>query len=204
MNSANSIDQKAYLFDSRDGLLDIFTSGVLLAFGIGMLTENVWLAGILPALLYPLWQSAKERITAPRLRNLDEMSGDVGTVGAERNRSILVGVMALLVGSLLFGIVFFALFSSGDYVPQLQAWFRSNFPLAFGGFISLLFAGIAYVFRTARFLVYAAVALIAFVLSQLLNLPMEYAMLTIAGLIFITGWVVLLRFLSAYPPQDQR
>jgi len=202
MNSTNSIDQKAYLFDSRDGLLDIFTSVVLLAFGIGMLTENVWMAGILPALLYPLWQSAKERITTPRLRNLDEMSGDFRTVGAARTRSGLIGMMALLVGSLLFGIVFFALFSSGDYVPQLQAWFRSNFPLAFGGFISLLLAGIALVFRTARFLIYAAVALIAFVLSQLLNLPMEYAMLTIAGLIFITGWVILVRLLSTYPSQD--
>ena len=204
MNSTNSIDQKAYLFDSRDGLVDIFTSGVLLAFGIGMLTENVWLAGILPALLYPLWLSAKERITAPRLRYLDEMSGNVGTVDTARIRSALVGMMALLVGSLLLGIVFFALFSSGDYMPQVQAWFRSNFPLAFGTFISLLLAGIALIFRTARFLVYAAIALIAFVLGQLLNLPLEYAMLTIAGLMFIAGWVVLLRFLSAYTPQDQR
>ena len=204
MNSTNSIDQKTYLFDSRDGLLDIFTGSVLLVFGIGMLTGITWLAAILPALLYPFWQSAKQRIAAPRLENLPEIGEQLESAQASRNRSPVSGVIALLVGSLVMGLLFFALFASGDYAPQVQAWIRSNFPLAFGGFISLLLAALALIFRAARFLLYAAASLTLFVLSQLHFLPLEYAMITTGGLIFIAGWVVFVRFLNTYPPQDQR
>jgi hypothetical protein len=204
MNSANSIDQKTYLFDSRDGLVDIFTGSILLAFGIGMLTGMVWLAGILPALLYPLMQSAKERITAPRLENLPEKGAPVESAQASRNRSSTGGLIALLVGSLVMGILFFVLFASGDYAPQLQAWMRSNFPLAFGGFIGLLLAALALIFRAARFLLYAAVSLTVFVLSQMNLLPLEYAVISIGGLVFLCGWLVMVRFLSTYSPQNRR
>jgi hypothetical protein len=204
MNSANKIDQKAYLFDSRDGLLDVFTGAVLLTFGIGMLTGIIWLAAVFPALLYPIWQSLKERISTPRLRGLEGTQDQIDHVETSRTRSMMTGMMALLVGSLFFSILFFALFFSGDYAPQVQALMRSNFTLAFGGLISLLLASIALIFRSVRFLLYAAASLTVFVLSQLFHLPLEFAMISTASLIFISGWVVLLRFLSAYPPQDQR
>jgi hypothetical protein len=194
MIEKNGIDEKLYLPNRHDGLADIFMAFILLAFGIGMRFEMAWLTAIMAAVLYPVWQSAKAQIIAPRL----ERAGQLQPVGGQTGK-ISRGIIALLTGSLILGLVFFALFSFGRPMAGIAAWLRANFELAFGTIIAVFLALFGAILGALRFIAYAALALILFLAGSFLAIPLWITMVACGSLILLAGLGVLIQFLRQNP-----
>jgi hypothetical protein len=194
MIEKNGIEEKINLLNLRDGLADIFMAIILLAFGIGIRFDMAWLTGIMAAVLYPVWQGAKAQIIAPRVERAGQLQQIEG-----RNVKISRGVMALLTGSLLLGLVFFALFSFGRPMEGVAAWLRANFELAFGSIIAVFLALFGAILSAWRFIAYAALALILFLAGSFLALPLWITMTACGALILLAGAGVFIQFLRQNP-----
>jgi hypothetical protein len=194
MIEKNGIEQNTYLPDRRDGLADIFMAFILITFGVGMRFEMAWLTGIVAAVLYPVWQSAKSQIVAPRLERAGSLQQFEGPTG-----KISRGIMALLTGSILLGLVFFALFSFGSSMTGIAAWLRANFELAFGAIIAVFLALLGVIIRAWRFIIYAVFAMILFLTGSVLSLPLWVTMTVVGSLILLAGLSVFTQFLRQHP-----
>ncbi len=194
MIEKNGIEQNTYLPDQRDGLSDIFMAFILITFGVGMRFEMAWLTGIMAAVLFPVWQGAKSQIIAPRLERAGSLQQYEGRTG-----KISRGIMALLTGSLLLGLVFFALFSFGSSMAGIAAWLRANFELAFGTIIAVFLALLGAVLGAWRFIAYAVLALILFLAGSFLAVPLWITMTAIGSLILLAGLSVFAQFLRQNP-----
>jgi hypothetical protein len=190
----NGIEQNTYLPDRRDGLADIFMAFILITFGVGMRFEMAWLTGIMAAALFPVWQGAKSQIVAPRLGRAGSSQPFGGPAG-----KISRGIMALLAGSLLLGLVFFALFSFGSSMAGIAAWLRANFELAFGTIIAVFLALLGAILSAWRFIGYAALALILFLAGSFLAIPLWITMTAFGSLVLLAGISVFTQFLRQNP-----
>jgi hypothetical protein len=194
MIEKNGIEQNTYLPDRRDGLADIFMAFILITFGLGMRFDMAWLTGIMAAVLFPVWQSAKSQIVAPRL----ERAGSSRQFERQTGK-ITRGIMALLAGSLLLGLVFFALFSFGSSMAGIAAWLRANFELAFGAIIAVFLALLGAILCAGRFIGYAALALILFFAGSLLAVPLWITLTAFGSLVLLAGISVFTQFLRQNP-----
>jgi hypothetical protein len=142
------------------------------------------------AVLYPIWQSAKSRITLPRLRQAGRLEENGG-----RARQIYRGMVILFCGAFLLGIIFFALFAIGNFAEGMRSWLNSNFELAFGLFWALFLASAGAILRASRFFAYAILAVIIFPVGGFVALPLWITITTFGFLILLAGLFVLMQFI---------
>ena len=118
MNNTNlkEVEKKTYKSYHQDGLLDIFIGIYILLFGIGILLSttgdfNSWflLPGIFPALMVPIWMSAKKRITITRIGYVK-----IGNKGSNK-------IMAIFIGLTVAGLAMFMLISFGSNLDWANA-----------------------------------------------------------------------------------
>ena len=105
-SSLTEVERRTYMSYHQDGLLDIFVGVYVLLFGSGIslmtVTEfSTWfvIPAIFPALMVPIWISAKKRITMPRI-------GYVKFGSRSPNR-----LMAVFLGLMVAGLGVFMVFS---------------------------------------------------------------------------------------------
>lgn len=193
MKQTDSFEQEVVLYDSQDGLGDIFAGLLILSFGAGVLSGIFWLGGILVPVLFPVWQDAKKRLG--RRRKVFEAT----PVVLERARTNLAMMAAVGVLTLMLGFVVFALFSQEDLLPGVHAWLREYFELALGGLAALLLAVIGIIIRAGRYFLYAVLAIVIFTAGYLYQVNLGISMTLLGGWVFLAGLVVLLRFLREHP-----
>jgi hypothetical protein len=197
MNQANQIDRDLYLYDSQDGLGDIFTGLILLSFGVGILSGMFWLSGIWVPVLVPVWQDVKKRIALRR--------GDIQLSPTRLNQARIRLAMLVAVGVLilLLGVVTFLLFSVTSISPEIKTWLSEYFELTLGGFIALLLAVVGAIVRTGRFYLYASLALAVFITGYVANIGVGISMTVLGGVILLVGLFILIQFLREHPVQER-
>jgi len=197
------IEREAWTAYFHDGLTDLYGGFILLGLGLSMLTDQTWWLALMLVGTAALW--ARKRITYPRMGHVRFSPQREATT----KRSRLIAGIAVA-GTLVLGVVLFALVWTNALPPWLEAWMKDYFLVAFAVMVGVVIALGAYLARVARFYAYAVLVFAAFAVSQWLNTDAGLSVSVAAGLIVLSGLVVLVRFLRKCPrpkqggPGDQR
>jgi hypothetical protein len=204
-NSLREIEKKTYMSYHQDGLLDIFIGIYVLLFGIGIslmtLTDfSMWfiIPAIFPAIMIPIWISAKKRITMPRIGYVN-----FGVRGVNK-------MMAIFIGLMVAGLGVFMVFGLGTSMGEgwaltLRDFFISNSMLIIGIGAAAVSSLFAYTMGLKRLYGYALLTFVLFFTAHFITIPFEYFLLTIGFVIIISGFVLLMQFIRKYPlPQGDK
>jgi hypothetical protein len=204
-NSLREIEKKTYMSYHQDGLLDIFIGIYVLLFGIGIslmtLTEfSTWfiIPAIFPAIMIPLWISAKKRITMPRIGYVN-----FGVRGVNK-------MMAIFLGLMVAGLGVFMVFGLGASMGEgwaltLRDFFISNSMLIIGIGAVAVSSLFAYTMGLKRLYGYGLLIFVLFFTGHFITIPFEYLLSAIGFVIIITGSVLLIQFIRKYPlPQGDK
>jgi len=201
--SLREIEKKTYMSYNQDGLLDIFVGVYILLFGIGILLLTMtdfstWfvIPAIFPAIMIPIWISAKKRITMPRIGYVKFRSG-----GANRLMAIFIGLMVAGLGT--FAIFTFS--ASEDWALTLMDLIVSNSMIIIGVGAAIISSLFAYTMGLKRLYGYGLLTFVLFITGYFVAIPFEYFLVTIGFVIVISGFVLLMRFIRKYPlPQGDK
>jgi len=194
-NFYNNEEQRSYLYH-RDGLADIFLGLGILAFGLLLLTKLFWMIGILAAVFVPIWQSAKQGITAPRLSNV-KYHPEKTTSFQDRMR-LAVGFG---IGSLTLGAIAIWLFSTRGLSSGLFVWLGAHVAEPLAILAGVLISLIGLLFRIHRFYVYALLTVAFTYVGDFLIPPVIYVS-ALGILVLLVGIIHLISFLSEYPREQ--
>jgi hypothetical protein len=197
--SLREVEKRTYMSYHQDGLLDIFVGVYVLLFALGILLMTVtdfstWfvIPAIFPAIMIPIWISAKRRITMPRIGYVK-----FGARGANK-------LMAVFLGLVVAGFGVFTVFGLGASMDQGWAVTLRNLIIPNGmiiigigaAAISSLFA---YTMGLKRLYAYGLLVLALFFTGHFTTIPFGYFLLAIGLVIIINGFVILMRFTRRYP-----
>ena len=204
-NSLREIEKKTYMSYHQDGLLDIFVGVYILLFGIGILLMTMtnfstWfvIPAIFPAIMVPIWISAKKRITMPRIGYVK-----FGVKGANK-------IMAIFLGLTVAGLGVFTVFGLGasmgeSWALTLRDFLISNYMIIIGIAAVTISSLFAYTMGLKRLYGYGLLTLVLFFTGYFIVIPFEYFLVTIGLVIIISGFVLLMRFIRKYPlPQGDK
>ena len=204
-NSLREIEKKTYMSYHQDGLLDIFVGIYVLLFGIGislmtMSDFSMWfiVPAIFPAIMIPIWISAKKRITMPRIGYVN-----FGVRGVNK-------MMAMFIGLMVAGLGMFMVFGLGASIGEgwaltLRDFFISNSMLIIGIGAIAVTSLFAYITGLKRLYGYGLLIFVLFFTGHFITIPFEYFLLAIGSVIIISGFVLLFQFIRKYPlPQGDK
>jgi len=151
LENMGAIENRVYRAYWNDGLLDVFAAVGVLAIGVSWMFDLVVAGAITPALLVPLWGPFRQRFIEPRLGTV-EFSDERERTNRDRLRLVfLLGVGAFALGvSLYFLRDRLALDPAVSLIAGLPAFL-----------LAVLAAMTALLVSTGRFLVYAALLIVA-------------------------------------------
>ena len=197
-SSLKEIEKKTSMSYHQDGLIDIFVGVYILLFGSGILLKSVtdfttWfvIPAIFPAIMIPIWISAKKQITMPRIGYVKFRSG-----GANKLTVIFIGLLVSGLG----------VFMAFTFASTTQAWASALRDLIVS--YSMIIIGIgaatisslfAYTMGLKRLYAYGLLSLVLFLTGHFITIPFEYLLLTIGLAIIINGFVLLMQFIRKYP-----
>jgi hypothetical protein len=179
----------------KDGLLDLFAGLLILLSGAAMLSELVWMGGVFVAIFLPLWISARQKITYPRVAHLENTSSQQARTQKLLFMSMLMlGILALAGAVLFFGYDFLE--------SPAGTWLRENVLFILGATFGAFWGAIGLVLRQARMHLYGLLTLLAFSAAQLAWLEFPWALALLGALISLGGLLTLALFLQAYPMNE--
>ena len=193
------VEKRTYMSYHQDGLLDIFVGIYVLLFALGILLMTVtdfstWfvIPAIFPAIMIPIWISAKKRITMPRIGYVK-----FGVRGANK-------LMAVFLGLMVAGFGVFMVFGLGASMGEgwaltLRVFFISNSMLIIGIGAAVVSSLFAYTMGLKRLYGYGLLIFVLFFTGYFIAIPFEYLLVTIGFVISINGFVILMRFIRKYP-----
>lgn len=190
------MEHRTYLTDHGDGLADIFIGIFLLAFGLGMLNEMAWLGAITAPLMFTVWLSAKTQIVLPRLER------EARIQGMERGKKAFGKMTVLFAVSLFLGLIFLAIFASGNQDAGILAWLRSNFDIVFGMLLAIFLASFGAILRAARFYGYTLLAAAITLAGGYFSVPLWVTITGIGSFTLLAGLFTLGAFLRRYPMDE--
>jgi len=195
--SLKDVEKRTYMSYHQDGLLDIFVGVYVLLFASGILLMTVtdfstWfvIPAIFPAIMIPIWASAKKRITMPRIGYVK-----FGGRGANKLMAIFTGLMVAGLGA--FMVVASA--SSQGWALTLRNLIISNGMIIIGIGAASISSLFAYTMGLKRLYAYGLLTLALFFTGHFITIPFGYFLLTIGLVIIINGFVLLMRFIRKYP-----
>jgi len=177
-----------------DGLLDIGIGIGLLFIGFAMIFGFGAVAGVYPALIFPVAKSAKRSITAPRMHHLDFMPEPGAESRIRRSRAVVAATTAVL---LAIGV--FALLMSRMIPARIAGGLRANGLVVVGLTLAALFVAIAWGASTKRLFGYAGIATLVLVCGYWFDLSVAWYLMIIGAVVGTRGAVVLSRFVRDYP-----
>ena len=182
---------RKYSLYHRDGLLDIFMGlGVLLA-GAALWADMAWMAGVWVAIFVPLWISARKTITYQRVPEADLSPDD--------NRRYQL-VLSVAVGLLVLGVLTGLFFALGFAQPSaLRSFLDRYIHLLMGAGLAGFLMLVAAVLHLPRYYAYAALTALIYIIGHFTGWQFWISMSLAGGLVSLSGFVVLGRFLWAHP-----
>ena len=176
------LEKKAFTSYFQDGLIDLFVGFSFILYGVLMLLDSHAFIGLafLPIIL--IWPM-KKQFTVPRM----------GLVRFSQKRYVKISKTALV--SLIFGMAVFvlALFLSTHQSLADYRLFLLGFCISFLPLIGALLTGIF------RYLFYAPLLSLTFILERYLPGSYPWNFLVLGTLMMLIGIVLFYRFLRQYP-----
>jgi hypothetical protein len=177
-----------------DGLIDIYIGFVSSMLGISMLFDWMTFSGIFMVIFLPVFFTAKKRFTAPRIQNvgITEYPESI-----RRRKLVVLLIFGLFVLMLVLGLLLFR------NLLDMPAWMKSNFSL-----LAVILPAVLVIFGLSllgwasgqkRMYIYAGIAALFFIFGYSFDIGFNLLLLIWGGVVFITGCVLLVRFIRKYP-----
>jgi len=196
--SLREVERRTYMSYHQDGLIDIFVGIYVLLFALGILLVTVtdfstWfvIPAIFPAIMVPIWISAKKRITMPRIGYVK-----FGTRGANK-------LMAIFIGLTVAGLGTFMVFT---FASKSQAWALTlrnlivpNGMIIIGISAAAISSLFAYTMGLKRLYAYGILTLVLCLAGHFTIIPFGYLLVIISLVIIISGFVLLMQFIRKHP-----
>lgn len=187
-----SADQRVEVW-VQTGLLDLMLGLIILGFGLGILTEAVWMGGILLPILLPSLLAAHKSF-ARRLPIDHEANSGSGRV--------LTALGLILVGLLSLGVAvsfFFIIDNPQPAVQAIRTWLSSNMSITIAMLWTLLFGLTGALIKTPRFIIYAGWALAVGTIAQIWQPHFGLAPTLTGGMVALVGMAIAYAFTRRYP-----
>lgn len=195
--SLREVEKRTYMAYHQDGLLDIFVGVYVLLFGSGIslmtVTEfSTWfvIPAIFPALMVPIWVSAKKQITMPRIGYVK-----FGSRGANKLMAVFIGLMVAGLGAFMV----FSFSSSQAWASTLRNLIISNGMIIIGISAAAMSSLFGYTMGLNRLHAYGILTLVLFLAGHFIAIPFGYILLAVGLVIIINGFVLLTQFIRKYP-----
>ena len=195
--SLREVEKRTYMAYHQDGLLDIFVGVYVLLFGSGIslmtVTEfSTWfvIPAIFPALMVPIWVSAKKQITMPRIGYVK-----FGSRGANKLMAVFIGLMVAGLGAFMV----FSFSSSQAWALTLRNLIISNGMIIIGISAAAMSSLFGYTMGLNRLHAYGILTLVLFLAGHFIAIPFGYILLAVGLVIIINGFVLLTQFIRKYP-----
>jgi len=184
-----NLERDAFQSFWNDGLLDLMMGLVILVMGLAWWQGVAVMGAVFPAACVAMWYPLRRRLVEPRM-------GFVEFSGARevKNRSFRFGLAGFFTGTMVLGLVGYALWSGG--VLSRPAEWIAGFPLVLLAIPSIFFALFT---RCRRFFWYAFLMMVAAIELVMQDLDPHAGMIACGAVIVVSGVVLLARFLSKYP-----
>jgi len=183
-----ALERRAYLILWEDGLIDIVVGLGLLGLSVTWLNGMVVLGAILPALLIPVWQVARNRLAVPR-SGVVELSPR-RRAQEKRNLGAVAGV-----GAAIFALALVAFF----WVPANSLPITVLIAALPSILLALPVTAVGLVFGIHRFVVYAGVLVAGGVAVVLAQAEPGWSFLPAGVVVTAAGVFLLVHFLRRYP-----
>jgi hypothetical protein len=197
--SLREVEKRTYMSYHQDGLIDIFIGIYVLLFGLGILLRSLgdfgtWfvIPAIFPAVMVPIWISAKKRLTMPRIGYVK-----FGIRGAGKLMALLLGLM--VAGAGLGAFMAFSFSSSQGWALTFRNLMISYSMIVIGIVAVAISSLFGYTMGLKRLYAYGLITFVLFLAGYFLPFPFEYILLTTGLVITINGFVLLMRFIRKYP-----
>jgi len=195
--SLREVEKRTYMAYHQDGLLDIFVGVYVLLFGSGIslmtVTEfSTWfvIPAIFPAIMVPIWVSAKKQITMPRIGYVK-----FGSRGANKLMAVFIGLMVAGLGAFMV----FSFSSSQAWASTLRNLIISNGMIIIGISAAAMSSLFGYTMGLNRLHAYGILTLVLFLAGHFIAIPFGCILLAVGLVIIINGLVLLTQFIRKYP-----
>ena len=179
------LERKIFLQYFEDGFWDMYIGLILLAFGLNILLDIGYLAGIFALVGIILLRGGKSKVTYTRIGYIKFRNTN------KRN------IASILVGVLVFGLSILFFLTNGQTHPFTD-FLKNNMLLVIGTIWGGALALAAALLSVKRFFLYAVLVFIVFLISDLIgSLGLN---LSVAGIAITTiGIMVMVHFIRKYP-----
>jgi len=198
------IERRAYMSYHQDGLLDIFAGLYILGFGLGIFMDVIWdfgfgviiMPGSLIAVAFPIWITAKRKITMPRIGFVKFGPGG----GTSK-------LMAIFIGLAVAGLGVFFAFTLATFQGGSRQWLDLIFQngmliVGFGSLAVCILFG--YSMGLKRLYAYGLLAMIVLVIGHFMGIFFAYILLALGITVITTGVALLIGFVKKYPLQGDK
>ena len=159
------IERKAYTSYHQDGIIDVTFAITILMFAAVVISDMVWMGGIVGVLVTSIYAGMKKVITIPRI-------GYVKFPQQRTQRLMILTVTLGLVAMIAGVFAFMQTISSG--VPDWMIFLIDNYMITIGVAVSALLILGEYSLKTKRIYTYYMLKLVMFLDGHLLSLPLYY------------------------------
>lgn len=189
LDNLGVIEQRVYRAYWNDGLLDLFAAVGILAIGIFWITDVAYGAAFVPAVLMPLWNPLRKRFIEPRLGMVE-----FSDTREQRTSNLLKQVFLLGFGFLVLGV---ALYSYRDKLPvDPSVSLIAGLPAMLLALLALITTVLV---ATPRFLMHAALLVVAGAAGAILGLEPGWILAAAGAAMLAVAVVVLIRFFRNNP-----
>ena len=185
------VRRQVYLFYSEDGLADLGVGLMILGFGALLMADAPYLVGLLGLVAYLVWYFGKQTLVIPRVGSIQP--------GVEIKKRLF----GFFINLFLFGAGALAFFLVGGGKEAVTPAISSL--MIFGLVVGLGISSLGLALKASRFYFYGLLVFAAMVAGELLSStitsvdPFLVAVISAGGIILVSGFIVLGRFLARYP-----
>jgi len=186
------IEKQAYSTIWEDGLIDIFVGLALVLIGYFWVWQDSAYGAFVAPVLVPFWTVARTRISEPR-KGVVNLSPERKAKETKK----LAGLMLFGVATLTFGVVWYVIGRPGGAPPaQWASHIVAGLPATL---LAIPMIIVAFALGLTRFLLYAAVLLLAAGAVVLLALGPGWGFIPAGVVCLLLGGTILFRFMRKYP-----
>lgn len=186
LDNLGIIEQRVYRAYWNDGLLDLFAAVGVLATGIFWILDFPVGTAMVPAFLVPLWGPLRKRMVEPRLGMVE-----FGDARKQRTHSLLVQAVLLGCGFLALAVT---LYFFRDHLPvDPSGSLIAGLPAMLVGLMALITTILV---ATPRFLIHAALLVVAGLLGALLGVEPGWILAAAGSAMLVVALFVVVRFVQ--------